>query len=580
MNQQNKSPIGSPIDIQASAADVLLAVPPGADGLRIESLSGIQGAVCASPGGPVMAVVPAGGTADVDASTSLWLRTSFGAGTFLVQGLVENRDSVPIQSSLKPIAHNTGNNTNNQYSHITGQTSVLTRALWCFPNGAAVVQPMWLGFEMPNSEGEVPIPNSLSIQAALELPDGHLVNLTFNGSPSMTLMPDALMKSDPQAVDIAPGAWCWLRTWIQVDAGGQIPYTHCLVGKTETGLHEGVLMGATSLGQTVPDLFGYSFDAACILGLPTSTSRRSIAVAGDSIAAYGADISFRLGKYAGMAAACQGWANRFCFQRYGLLNLSRSGYSIRHWSDDSGLLRKGVLANADTVIFEFGVNDLINGRTLGQIQADMQDAWMNAKAMGLTVLQTTLLPCSISGSGGTQSFFTGTGSTQTLASWESTRQALNAWIRTKPQFLDEIVDLESVIDPNRTGFWPVTAPIHVGTCGAGTASPGSATIVDAGSPGWAAGALANPADGWGPFVVVMTSGAAAGKSGAIQDNDGSSLTIGGTTNSSYPIFPGIAVGDTYAVTDAWSFEGTHPFPRVQAKLAAYLDEVLQPLLGK
>ncbi len=580
MNQTQFTPFGPSFTVAAKGSQSFFIDPPaGADHVEITSTGNGQGWVRLDPSQSPIAVVPAGGTAIVALSQRISCDASSSGGTFSIQFLVSSNSTLPVEASLKPVAHNTGNGTNNQFSHITGQTSMLTRALWCFPQGAAMIQPIYAGFEMPNTEGEVPIPNAMTLTVAIELPDSHIQNLTFGGAATGVVTPGGILKSDPLAVDIAPGTWCWLRTLVQVTSGGQIPFTHNLVGDATTGIHEGDAYGASSVSQTVSDNFGYAYDAISILGIPQTAGKKSLALIGDSIAVYGIEPNQLEGKYFGTAAGVQGWPNRFTFQRYPLMNLGRSGYTIQHYSDDNGLMRKTLIANCEAVIFEMGINDLSNGRSLAQIQSDMQNAWMDAKALGLTVLQTTMLPNNDVGTTSVLNFVSGLGSPQGVNSFESTRKALNAWIRSRPQFLDGILDLESVIDPNQTGFWPITAPLHQGVCGTGSNSPGNATIVDSVPPGWTPGQWANPSDNLGPYVVVMTSGLAKGLHGIVLDNDGVSLTVGGTSKSSSPVFPSLAVGDSYAIVDAWTYEGLHPFPRAHSRLAAYAASALEPYLG-
>lgn len=552
---------------------------PGADQVQITSLGTCQGTVRADASGPPIAIVPAGGSVTVPCDQPLFCEASPPGGTFSLQYLVFSSLTLPTEASLRPVAHNTGNGTNNQFSHISGQTSLLTRALWCFPQGAAMIQPLYAGFEMPNAEAEVPIPNPLTVTCAIELADGHIQALTFGGQPTGTVTPGGILKADPLGVNIAPGTWCWLRTLTQVSAGGLIPFTHNMAANSTTAIHEGDVYGAVSVSAPVSDNYGYAYDAISILGVPQTGGKKSLAIIGDSIAVYGVEPNFAAGKYFHAGATPQGWPNRFTFQSYPLMNLARSGYSIQHYSDDNGLLRKTLLAYAETVIFEMGVNDMANGRTLAQIQADLQNAWMDAKALGLTVLQTTLLPNNNSGLTNVLNFVTGLGSTPGPTSQESMRKALNAWIRTRPQFLDGVLDLESVIDPNQTGLWPINPPLYSGTCGTGTTSAASTTIVDSGTPAWSPGQWANPPDGLGTYVVIMTSGAAKGAHGMVLDNNASSLTVGGTTKSTSPIFNGIAAGDTYVIADPWTFEGLHPFPRTHARLAAFAAAAMKPYLG-
>lgn len=580
MSSNKTVPLNAPL-LQTVPGQKTFIIEPlaGADLVEISSTGACQGSVKRESNGPPIAIVPAGGTVVLPVGERLYCEASPPGGTFSIQYLVFSSQTVPIEASMRPVAHNTGNGTNNQFSHISGQTAMLTRALWCFPQGAATIQPLYSGFEMPNAEGEPAIPNPLTITCAIELADGHIQSLTFNGLPTGTVTPGGFLKADPLAVDVAPGTWCWLRTLTQVSPGGLIPFTHNLAANTTTGIHEGDSYGATSVSQTVNDNFGYAYDAITILGVPQVSGKKSLAVVGDSIAVYGVEPNYLAGKYFHTASTPQGWPNRFTFQTVPLLSLARSGYSIQHYSDDNGLMRKTLLAYAEAVIFEMGVNDLSSGRTLAQIQADLQNAWMDAKALGLTVLQTTMLPNNNSGTTNVLNFVTGLGSTPGPTSIEPIRKALNAWIRTQPQFLDGVLDLESVIDPNQTGLWPIHPPLYTGTCGTGTTSSASTTLVDSGTPGWTGGQWANPPDALGPYIVMMTSGAAKGMQGVVLDNDGSTITVGGTAKSGSPIFPGIAVGDTYAIADPWTFEGLHPFPRTHARLANFAASTMKPYLG-
>ena len=112
---------------------------------------------------------------------------------------------------------------------------------------------------------------------------------------------------------------------------------------------------------------------------------------------------------------------------YGAINAAVAGDRAYWTLDGTGRRAKSWFANQDasTAVVEYGRNDLEDGRTLAQIQANLLTLWNQQAGYGQRVLQPTITPHTNS----TDSWATTGNQTVTNATIEGRRVLLNDWLR-------------------------------------------------------------------------------------------------------------------------------------------------------
>ncbi|QQS17881.1 SGNH/GDSL hydrolase family protein [Candidatus Saccharibacteria bacterium] len=111
---------------------------------------------------------------------------------------------------------------------------------------------------------------------------------------------------------------------------------------------------------------------------------------------------------------------------YGAINAAVAGDRL-YWALDGTHRDESWLFNADasTVVVEYGRNDLSDGRTLAQLQANLITLWTQRSGTGQRVIQTTITPNTNS----TDSWATTANQTVVNATVEGRRVQLNDWLR-------------------------------------------------------------------------------------------------------------------------------------------------------
>jgi hypothetical protein len=107
------------------------------------------------------------------------------------------------------------------------------------------------------------------------------------------------------------------------------------------------------------------------------------------------------------------------------------------------------LVGVKVCMVELGVNDIADGHSLSQIQANCLTVWNRLKSQGMQVWQTTITPVT------TDTIDNwATTNNQVLSAYETNRVALNNWIRTVPPPLSGYVEFSGRLETSiNSGYW-------------------------------------------------------------------------------------------------------------------------------
>jgi hypothetical protein len=273
----------------------------------------------------------------------------------------------------------------------------------------------------PDASTQAEIDNAaFTMKAAIEV-GGVVRPLTFNGLASVTVGQGGEVFSDPVAIELVAGDFFYVRTYISSGTWypGRIAWTSGMGGWTATtdltGLSAGSIADNTS--------FTVMPSPHVIVG---RSKGASVIVIGDSIG-YGYGDGAGGGLAGGVHTSVtkngsQGFIGLACQTVGGLVNLGVSSDTAQKFVTSH--FRRGALSRfANTAICQYGRNDLSNGRTLAQVQADVITIWNKCNLRGLRTLQTTITPVSTSTAGWT------TTASQTASGNLTTRNSFNAWLR-------------------------------------------------------------------------------------------------------------------------------------------------------
>jgi hypothetical protein len=323
--------------------------------------------------------------------------------------------------------------------------------------------------------------SSISVSAALEYPVGTMTPL-FDESGNRDIaiagggIGAALLSS---GVTIPNGAVYYIRTRCLSSGGdGSIARAYIHNATYEGGTVQGY-MGATNDGSDYtlsgiqPTLTGKAYGPTAICSRETGNKSRFFAICGDSISRGGQSggVSF---SEVGIAAA-----------GYGYINVAFSGAKIQ--SNTIMTLRRNLMKalGVTDIVMNYPVNDLINSRTVAQIQTDFTTLWANLKSDGIQkIIQATCTPNTIDATSPGTILTTPTGAF--TGGGASYRSQCNAWLRSivgqsqKPDYIFEFADvLESSRD---SGLWlnPTTNTsdgLHPSATGATTAGNSLKTLL-------------------------------------------------------------------------------------------------------
>ncbi len=197
----------------------------------------------------------------------------------------------------------------------------------------------------------------------------------------------------------------------------------------------GDLTGTNISSATIPDATGkFQYVPSQICGTPLAPigaagSTPVALLVGDSL--MGGSNDFSAATYSGRstttpALAGGGFTARALYGKIPYIQTAVSGDQAALFLGTSGHFRRWTWASAGTTMLcNYGRNDLSNGQTLAQIQANLLTIWTMGARRGQRVIQYTVTPYTTSTDGWTT---TGNQANAT-GNQESVRVSLNTWIR-------------------------------------------------------------------------------------------------------------------------------------------------------
>ncbi|MEO7714974.1 MAG: GDSL-type esterase/lipase family protein [Capsulimonas sp.] len=287
-------------------------------------------------------------------------------------------------------------------------------------------------------------PNDITISsAAIETPSGTFYPLFFGGQRSATIKPGGLLVSDPVGVDIASGAAFYTRTYVTVASAGQ-KWPLGLTTQTTNGEGNNASAAPSDLSTsgTVPTAFAFAYHPLAIVGACSPRNQATLALIGDSIFRGQAD-----------TPNDNGYIIRAINKTVGHINLSMAGEQALNFQGTTRARRIRLARGCSHALVQLGVNDMGNGRTLVQIQADLLNIWNALSLRGCKVYQCTITPSTNS----SDSYATTVNQTPKSAAFGPgvcIRTQLNDWIRTVPAPLSGCIEVADAVESARnSGLW-------------------------------------------------------------------------------------------------------------------------------
>ena len=298
-----------------------------------------------------------------------------------------------------------------------------------------------------NATNEVDGAQNITVKAALD-DNSAVYPVYFKGARSVVIEPGGMAISDPMGVDIAAATLFYTRTFVSVGGAGQTwPLT--AAGGTLSGFNEGNTAGApgtdlTNVGSgAVTTVTAGGYGPVAILGNQENLLP-SLALIGDSITRGTNTVRDSVGNQGYPAMWAQNKVN-------GYLNLGKGSWRCNY----DGILerrrrRLGLLqaCNITHALLQSGINDVTNGRSNAQIQADMLAIANALVGIGVKPYIATITPSSTSTDGWV------TVVNQTTHANNAVRVANNNWRRTLPAPFKGLVEVADLAESARdSGLW-------------------------------------------------------------------------------------------------------------------------------
>lgn len=266
------------------------------------------------------------------------------------------------------------------------------------------------------------------VSASIEI-NSVIYRVTVNGRISFSVDGGGLVQTDPLPIEVAAGQIIYVRTFV---SGTWYPTKTTTVAIGDGGWL--VTVDNTAQGAaTIPDTDGsLLYMPLAITATPLSAAASAlpvVGIVGDSLAQGTGDGGTTTDRPGINVTNPQSGSGGYIWHA-----LTAAGIPSFNAASASDLVAQFVLPadrfrrlafmrDATSIICEYGRNDVTNGQTLAQIQANLLTAWSLFSNVGLRVFQTTITPKT------TSSDLFQTVANQTSGSNESVRLALNAWLR-------------------------------------------------------------------------------------------------------------------------------------------------------
>ena len=271
----------------------------------------------------------------------------------------------------------------------SGNTVMTTRGLHKTAVACSDVVLVYCGWK----NGGTPLANSVTVNAAIEY-GGVTTPVTFGGIRNATLEPHGILVSDPCGVQIPAATEFCVRTAMTAVANGDIPNSINIQGAFGTSRSG----GGWTLGSDTADSTGAmggsdNFDRggpSLVLGRPLGARQPVIVGLGDSIMRGLGDATLN-DRYGG------GFLQRAVPGTAAVMNSSVASLPASTLVAAAGTPRlTPTWALGTHALVAQGTNDLFNGRTQAQIQADLVTLGVMASHRGLAATLATIVPRSTS----------------------------------------------------------------------------------------------------------------------------------------------------------------------------------------
>lgn len=343
-------------------------------------------------------------------------------------------------------------------------------------SGASEIKVAYTGVWQQAGVGETPLGNDYTAQAALETEAPQSVaynDFLFSGNTTATVPNDGVLMSDTLSLSVTAGQKIYIRQGFTISSsslflpscalpwasgGGDFQSVNPEVaGQVQsTGAMTNPGSGITSVAGTLP---------FAVLG-KTSSPQVSIGILGDSIADGQGD------QLSASTSGALGYIERGLDGVAGFtlpwVNWAVSSNRLQFDTSVTGAKKRDFFPYITHLIVALGTNDIGNGRSLAQMQADLTDIANNAKSINnpygdrLKVGACVVSPRTTS----TDSWAT-TANQTPVSGWESggLRDQWNAWLLTQVgTLLDFVIDTRvSTDDPTEPEKWAVNGVANYAT---------------------------------------------------------------------------------------------------------------------
>ncbi len=425
---------------------------------------------------------------------------------------------------------------------------------------------------------EIKFGNDFEIKCSIELGDGTLVPVFFNGTRLKLMKPGVVAISDIAGIRLAAGEVFWVRTYFNriastsyTDGTGQAGFLAsnqtnlcsnvALRGTLFSGTEGASFSSSTGVDPFLQDKTDSSTIAAsnnqgyapiAIVGRVETTQAKSVVVIGDSISQGSGDFTpgtptnSNFDIYSG-----RGYWPRAFRDSYAITQLACGGeQTVDIIGNTKSFYRYSLADYGSTAILALGTNDIMTGAlTAAQLKAKILLLIAKISPKVKKILLATITPRSTTNNG----WLTTAGQNSVVTNnFNNVRIEVNDWIRSGGAGVPHIEIADLVESSRNSGLWkaPGTALVS------GTATGGSTTTIVDSTKSWAT-------NEWMGYVASVSS--SAGQAGVITANNATTLTI---SVQSGGLSPGCANLDTYTIQAAYTADGTHPSAYGHRQMAA------------
>lgn len=311
-----------------------------------------------------------------------------------ISTLVNNNDQTIIVPTTGGLVASRGKIPTNQASLTAPYTC--RKAYWAHSAGDISALQLVFVNRYLSAVGTSTAGGAFSMKFYIEYPSGTFTPVLWSGSNTVAIASGARIKSDVVAgLTIPAGSKFWVRTVLSVGSAVSVPVMELNAGSQTLGLDDGNVAADQGNSGTIPATTGINtFGPCAIIGTVNANNARSFLIVGDSLS-WGQGDDSSVG-----AQDSSGFLQRM---------LGANGYPYMTWAKGgqqaADVAPITATLNADTastlmsftdVILQHGVNDLRLGRTVAQIEADLQTIAATASIAGKRIWKTTITPRSTS----------------------------------------------------------------------------------------------------------------------------------------------------------------------------------------